>query len=480
MVPPHPRGWSRDDRGIDLQRGGSPAPAGMVLARVAGIPGATGFPRTRGDGPVFWARAQLDRQVPPHPRGWSFLTPGVRLQVEGSPAPAGMVPDKITPLQHCPWFPRTRGDGPDTEVGSILGMSVPPHPRGWSLTDDVRGVVDVGSPAPAGMVPEGRIGRCGRGRFPRTRGDGPGLIETNLRQLWVPPHPRGWSRQYGRPPPAGMGSPAPAGMVPRSVRKLYSRGGFPRTRGDGPAGQQPVRIFLEVPPHPRGWSPDRRSGRPRARGSPAPAGMVRATPWRAANPPQFPRTRGDGPMTRYGIRSAGQVPPHPRGWSVEGIRAQCGKGGSPAPAGMVPGARPSSCRSGWFPRTRGDGPPCDCYSPCSRRVPPHPRGWSRRTPQIPYREQGSPAPAGMVPRSDPACASTFWFPRTRGDGPCSSFPPILSLSVPPHPRGWSLGTVFRLENDLGSPAPAGMVPVRSSAVRGRVRFPRTRGDGPTR
>ena len=253
----------------------------------------------------------------------------------------------------------------------------------------------------------------------------------------VPPHPRGWSRcsRYARH--SICGSPAPAGMVPRSTSASATSSWFPRTRGDGPGESGNASSLSAVPPHPRGWS-------------------------RSARPP----------------KTAATVPPHPRGWSVPPEGESDAAGGSPAPAGMVPPSWRQAPASRGFPRTRGDGPCSAARAQATASVPPHPRGWSRTRRRAHPGPTGSPAPAGMVPRGADAVIAALGFPRTRGDGPSSSIAIVTSTQVPPHPRGWSLGARLGGHALEGSPAPAGMVPCPRRRWPCRHRFPRTRGDGP--
>ena len=252
------------------------------------------FPRTRGDGPQLVVNGGGGPAVPPHPRGWSLAEGHQHLHLSGSPAPAGMVPYRTQPRQRCPRFPRTRGDGPSCSARIVVSLMVPPHPRGWSLAMQLRGASQSGSPAPAGMVPPWAAApRAWRG-FPRTRGDGPPWQAGSLPMHWVPPHPRGWSLRPRWSTGCGSGSPAPAGMVPtlRSGRSSACRfprtrgdgpfgsgGGprrerFPRTRGDGPSRLKGIIAETRVPPHPRGWSRDAATRDLDTEGSPAPAGMV--------------------------------------------------------------------------------------------------------------------------------------------------------------------------------------------------------------
>ena len=78
---------------------------------VAQIVGA-GFPRTRGDGPegrYLWPELA---KFPPHTRGWTHAQKVYELELEVSPAHAGMDPHGVARIRRIVGFPRTRGDGP--------------------------------------------------------------------------------------------------------------------------------------------------------------------------------------------------------------------------------------------------------------------------------------------------------------------------------------------------------------------------------
>ena len=110
-------------------------------------------------------------------------------------------------------------------------------------------------------------------------------------------------------------SPARAGMDPGIDTDAHPRGGFPRTRGDGPVMSGYRLVVSEFPPHARGWTRNqsigchRRQVPPHARGwtrrmlrlrrwvrvSPARAWMDQRDLTNPQGRPGFPRTRGDGP-----------------------------------------------------------------------------------------------------------------------------------------------------------------------------------------
>jgi len=214
QVPPPTRGWSHPGHRTRPRCWGSPAHAGMVPSTTGMQTAAKGFPRPRGDGPFMGTVSAYISTVPPPTRGWSriIFTPAAR--VRGSPAHAGMVPPRFRPPFRALRFPRPRGDGPATSDSPSLASPVPPPTRGWSLYEHGKINVQMGSPAHAGMVLITQGGKVIPLRFPRPRGDGPGIGGFSINDPTVPPPTRGWSLK-NRPRPVRLdGSPAHAGMVP--------------------------------------------------------------------------------------------------------------------------------------------------------------------------------------------------------------------------------------------------------------------------
>ena len=204
-------------------------------------------------------------------------------------------------------------------------------------------------------------------------------------------------------------------------------------------------------------------------------------PWRTRSKPRtgwLPRTRGDGPVVHRIAATALEASPHTRGWTpAQGGSRPCRRG-FPAHAGMDPMPSPHRRTGLWLPRTRGDGP-----GPQHRRR---------------IAGAGFPAHAGM----DPVPETLYFFvnglPRTRGDGPQRPDAYDLFRKASPHTRGWTPGlygdTVGRgasphtrgwtLRADRlqphhgGFPAHAGMDPMTGFWFALRRWLPRTRGDGP--
>ncbi len=232
------------------------------------------FPRPRGDGPSELLKCVCQSGVPPPTRGWSPARPPRRDPARGSPAHAGMVPRKSTQRGGGEGFPRPRGDGPAIAgVSSSRGM-VPPPTRGWSPHPHQKAPQLLGSPAHAGMVPNRQPACVLAPRFPRPRGDGPPFSNYVTVTPRVPPPTRGWSRRKGASRGLFIGSPAHAGMVPKYPDPFSEPYRFPRPRGDGPIRRSASDFTFEVPPPTRGWSPHLGTHLETLWGSPAHAGMV--------------------------------------------------------------------------------------------------------------------------------------------------------------------------------------------------------------
>ena len=173
-----------------------------------------GLPRTRGDGPLSFLVPAFSRKASPHTRGWTRDGDAVGAKQKGFPAHAGMDRRLAVVERQGQGLPRTRGDGPTTQMacGSRRGAS--PHTRGWTRVLDPTDAELLGFPAHAGMDRAAARGKLRRPRLPRTRGDGP-VSRTNARQVEsASPHTRGWTRFASADLSSDWGFPAHAGMDP--------------------------------------------------------------------------------------------------------------------------------------------------------------------------------------------------------------------------------------------------------------------------
>jgi hypothetical protein len=174
------------------------------------------LPRVRGDGPCDVDVRVVEDAAPPRARGWSPIDCAGRFLLRGSPACAGMVPTSTGPRSRRRWLPRVRGDGPFPPYDTVFECQAPPRARGWSRQPGDYDGRDGGSPACAGMVPMKSLSRRAMVWLPRVRGDGPSIPWARCESERAPPRARGWSPQDYDDDTRQVGSPACAGMVPRT------------------------------------------------------------------------------------------------------------------------------------------------------------------------------------------------------------------------------------------------------------------------
>ena len=446
QAPPPTRGWTCAARPAPSPPRGSPAHAGMDPSQLGRIHSVPGLPRPRGDGPARAALLFADHVAPPPTRGWTAPRRRRRDPGAGSPAHAGMGLDVVALAVEHPRLPRPRGDGPVAIEAAVKRGLAPPPTRGWTRRHSPGGILDRGSPAHAGMdraqAPFATSGHW----LPRPRGDGPWYEERKSGEPKAPPPTRGWTARDGRRMGHVPGSPAHAGMDPPCSRSRAGRCGLPRPRGDGPRSILRSSGSPSAPPPTRGWTGRRAEPREVDDGSPAHAGMDRS--W--YRPPsagrRLPRPRGDGPSVVMLMSASPWAPPPTRGWTESGR------------AGGRRGAR-------GLPRPRGDGPSWRGGMGWVAVAPPPTRGWTRRRDDVADHVGGSPAHAGMDPPCGACRAPPSGLPRPRGDGPLPSSGGRRSLLAPPPTRGWTLGGQPPQPDREGSPAHAGMDPVRRSPSR---------------
>jgi len=155
--------------------------------------------------------------APPHTRGSTCVINLSMVSAAGSPAHAGIDPMAVSTAPIVRRLPRTRGDRPGDVQDAMVAGRAPPHTRGSTLdsVSDVRR--EVGSPAHAGIDLANHSSNKAKLWLPRTRGDRPWAAarETEIRA--APPHTRGSTRRPRRHRSPLPGSPAHAGIDPRSA-----------------------------------------------------------------------------------------------------------------------------------------------------------------------------------------------------------------------------------------------------------------------
>ncbi len=456
QFPPHSRGWTAGVRDQGGAGSVSPALAGMDLELPASPGLRVRFPRTRGDGPEPHVTRPDPPRFPPHSRGWTRHRAAGLHPGRVSPALAGM--DRTTARSKPPpgRFPRTRGDGPGRRAVRGSAARFPPHSRGWTRKAPQPGRTDPVSPALAGMDPTVAITGGKTACFPRTRGDGPNALGNLDSIRSFPPHSRGWTREAHPPASHDHVSPALAGMDRPTSSRRRTAASFPRTRGDGPPTEEHPSCRQSFPPHSRGWTVGRAARRRCPEVSPALAGMDPSSAGPDRPPRCFPRTRGDGPGTAKDAQHDAPFPPHSRGWTFHRAAWATSAFVSPALAGMDRTRGRSTRLTCSFPRTRGDGPCSARRRRPRRRFPPHSRGWTGDAPPPALTPIVSPALAGMDPGGSRAPPGNPSFPRTRGDGPLPRCTTRSPRWFPPHSRGWTPEQLPGKLVDEVSPALAGM------------------------
>ena len=286
-----------------------------------------------------------------------------------------------------------------------------------------------------------RGSRCGSPRrLPRPRGDGPWDEWILGDAKGAPPPTRGWTLRHRCGDGDRDGSPAHAGM--------------------DPAHRPPVGWSAVAPPPTRGWTPNILPERRIHYGSPAHAGMDPCWYRSMSTPSWLPRPRGDGPDIRGLDGFIPLAPPPTRGWTQGQDLSRRSTRGSPAHAGMDPSYEQHPFLHRRLPRPRGDGPGPRPSSRPRSRAPPPTRGWTVGIVYLTVDSSGSPAHAGMDPTPFGIGGDSVWLPRPRGDGPGRPSWSLCLTGAPPPTRGWTRTASAPGSPARGSPAHAGMDPLR--------------------
>ncbi len=190
--------------------------------------------------------------APPLTRGSTAVGRRHNLSIEGSPAHAGIDPSHTSGTATSARLPRSRGDRPvHAEHVGDLGVA-PPLTRGSTRKAHVGRGIPEGSPAHAGIDLLFRLKPVTGSGLPRSRGDRPSFDAAIYQWATAPPLTRGstFARRAGGC--AGAGSPAHAGIDPRSGVQKRARHRLPRSRGDRPAAGIKRKDLIGAPPLTRG------------------------------------------------------------------------------------------------------------------------------------------------------------------------------------------------------------------------------------
>ena len=150
-APPHTRGSTLLVFRNSGAAFGSPAHAGIDLASGSPASASRRLPRTRGDRPAGIRCTRKMPSAPPHTRG--STRPRLRLVNlhRGSPAHAGIDLARLVVDDQGGRLPRTRGDRPHHQSRRDPFQRAPPHTRGSTLAFSAPCEAVKGSPAHAGI-----------------------------------------------------------------------------------------------------------------------------------------------------------------------------------------------------------------------------------------------------------------------------------------------------------------------------------------
>ncbi len=203
----------------------------MDPPREAAAAGAPRLPRGRGDGPSRSVASAAGAVAPPRSRGWTLVALGHQIGGVGSPAVAGMDPAMTLLQAGVAWLPRGRGDGPVLVYSRFTVLLAPPRSRGWTRRR--------GSPAVAGMDPNRHARKYMLTGLPRGRGDGPRVGAGDGSSGVAPPRSRGWTRSRNASCTSSFASsaliaastPPPSAHYVRSLPAAPTRFGPPCSEG---------------------------------------------------------------------------------------------------------------------------------------------------------------------------------------------------------------------------------------------------------
>ena len=272
-----------------------PACAGMFRNHPGRRHSGIGFPRVRGDVPQRTGSPGKSTPFSPRARGCSAPTnqtvqPGVVF-----PACAGMFRKARFITGNSSGFPRVRGDVPVYFECAQCVLLFSPRARGCSQQAVREGGLERVFPACAGMFRLTATPPWGRTRFPRVRGDVPLGSPAVVRAPRFSPRARGCSYKAASDPLSTTVFPACAGMFPAGDSSYMTSKRFPRVRGDVPSAVSIMSTMLPFSPRARGCSPCKLPCGIHHAVFPACAGMFPSLFFKVLLITCFPRVRGDVP-----------------------------------------------------------------------------------------------------------------------------------------------------------------------------------------
>ena len=172
--------------------------------------------------------------APPRERGSALRLQPVRSVFVGSPARAGIGPDRSDEGVAAMRLPRASGDRPCAVHAPQSASTAPPRERGSAHDQGISGHETTGSPARAGIGPPSSTTTRSSTRLPRASGDRPITPAVDDKAILAPPRERGSARFRPSPPARRSGSPARAGIGPPLATRASPKARLPRASGDRP------------------------------------------------------------------------------------------------------------------------------------------------------------------------------------------------------------------------------------------------------
>ncbi len=295
MAAPHTRGSTRDHRPAASGSAGCPAHAGIDPRKRRVDLVRKRLPRTRGDRPCNPTLTDGRAGAAPHTRGSTRARAHASQQSVGCPAHAGIDPAREDRSSALARLPRTRGDRPEKDKRPPRISEAAPHTRGSTREGSLEALGADGCPAHAGIDPLNRDTPASPVGLPRTRGDRPEALREPWHGGVAAPHTRGSTHVRAVDMHADRGCPAHAGIDPRAVASRLVVRWLPRTRGDRPFAADLAEIGSEAAPHTRGSTRGRRAHAGAVLGCPAHAGIDPKITAEINRELGLPRTRGDRP-----------------------------------------------------------------------------------------------------------------------------------------------------------------------------------------
>ncbi len=359
-----------------------------------------------------------------------------------------------------------------------LGETSAPRLRGCSDDRVDVGVPAVVGPAPAGVLPRRTTAGRSRVRRPRACGGAPPADYGGQVPRASAPRLRGCSSTPQLPLIYRPVGPAPAGVLRPGGGGGGVPGGRPRACGGAPGSIVTISPCTGSAPRLRGCSHRIRRRHRRQGVGPAPAGVLRPDEHHHRHPVGRPRACGGAPTL---IRVAVDLlmsAPRLRGCSPGRPRPRPGDHVGPAPAGVLrPRTHLCECRLR-RPRACGGAPAIWQHQIGQHLSAPRLRGCSAGRGVAPGLPAVGPAPAGVLPGRSSGRPRPARRPRACGGAPRQRGVGQAMVTSAPRLRGCSGAGQQRHRRMPVGPAPAGVLLAASRPRRGDSSRPRACGGAP--